>query len=267
MIANKITRLSRCDSHFLSDLAKETSLSFRNYKEKDRSSLLKTLSHRFDYETVDRIVKMYLLCLDAKDVANMVKTNGMQGIIEAIPDFFGSKEYFYEVSLGKRICDLVFIKDKEVIAIEVKSASDKVSRSIEQVDYYKLWADRVYLAFDIKHRKKVQELSLYDKGIGLLEYADGKLRTQCEAQLTIPESGVRLGFLTYKYLRVLARSLGIKPKGSKKEILKKLGENISKENAQQIFINFLMNKLTNQDKATKQSVEIARTYPLKQFLT
>lgn len=255
----------RCDLSFLSPLAEKVNLSYRYHGAKQRGLLAERLSSKFDTDTVDTIVKMYLLCYDAEDVARAVRPDGMDDIVRAIPDLFGSGEYLYEVSLGRHICDVVLLRAKEVVAIEVKSEADNIVRAVNQLAYYKLWANRVYLAYAAKHGEKVIEVFASDE-IGLLKYEDGGLTMKRKAPLSFPDGNTLLRFATYEYLQTLTRSCGIEAKGTKKEMANRLSRSISRERTQRLFRNFLREKSVNRDRGARRSVEIAQICPLGQFL-
>ena len=266
MIESKTTKLSRCDFNFLLTLAEKINLSYRYHGSKNKASLLQTLSKKFDSKTVDWIVKMYLLCYDAEDVAKKVGSNGMDDIVKVLPAFFGSGEFFYEVSVGRRICDAILLRDKEVIAIEVKSALDDVLRAVNQTEYYSLWANRVYLVYDNTHGQRVKRLFEHQDNIGLLEYTEGRLTIQRKASLNFPNLTILLSFTSYKYLRNLARSLKICGKGSKQEMSKRITHILSKNQIQQYFMEFLRDKAITPNMATKRLLGIEQICPLKQFL-
>lgn len=263
---SKTTKLSRCDFNFLRTLAEKINLSYRYHGSKNKASLVQTLSKKFDSKTVDWIVKMYLLCYDAEDVAKKVGPNGMDDIVKLLPDFFGAGEFFCEVSVGRRICDAILLKDKEVIAIEVKSASDDVSRAVDQAEYYSLWANRVYLVYDSTHAQKVIRLFEDQDSIGLLEYKERRLAIQRKAALNFPDLTVLLSFASYKYLRNLARNLKICGKGTKQEMSKRITNILSKNQIQQYFMEFLRDKAITPNMATKRLLGIEQICLLKQFL-
>ena len=266
MIKSKSTQLSRCNFDFLVTLAEKTNLSYRYHKSRNISSLLQLLSNKFNSETIDWIVKMYLLCRDAEDVAKSLIPNGMDDIVKTIPDFFGTGDFFYEVLLGKRICDVIIVKDKEVIAIEVKSVSDDISRAVNQTKCYSLCANRTYLAYDSKHRQRVKRLFKQQAKIGLLEYSNGVIKLHREASLNSLDLHTLLSFTSYKYIRKLARNLDIDARGTKTEISNRLAQILSNVEIQQSFIEFLRGKAVIKDRATKRFDGTELSYPLKRFL-
>lgn len=265
MPVSKVEQLSRCNIAFLRDLAEKINFSYRHYGHKSKSDLLKTLSNKLNFESVDAIVKMYLLCLDAEDVVREIKPATKEEIAKAVSVFFGSGESLRETSVGNRICDVVLLMSDEVIAIEVKSAVDRVSRAFEQVTHYKLWANKVYLAYDLKHKRKVKELALCDKGVGLLEYSEGEIKEECKALPYKPDNVTLFEFMTYQYLKKTARYFGVTVKGKKKEIAARLNKKVSREKTQKLFQHFLTSRASNREKATKPSVVTEQTYPLAQY--
>jgi len=190
----------------------------------------------------------------------------MDSIVKTIPDFFKAENAFYEVRLGKKTCDVILVKDNEVIAIEVKSASDNISRAVNQTKYYSLWANRTYLAHDGKHHQKVKRLFKQHNKIGLLEYSNGVINIQRQASFNSLDFNMLLSFTSYKYLCNVARKFAVDVHGTKKSISQKLSQVLSSNEIQQLFVNYFLEKTVNQDKATKQFGETEQSYPLKQFL-
>lgn len=262
---SKLKELSRCDSNFLKELAKHINVAYRHYGHEHKSTLVKTLSRKLNSESIETVVKMYLLCFDAKEIAQKVKPSGMREIVEALTSHFGSGEYLYEVKVGSRVCDVVLLLDNETIAIEIKSALDKVSYVTEQVAYYKSWANRVYLAYDIHHRQKVEELSLCTQGIGLLEYSKNGIEEKCVATFRFLDAVDFLQFMTYRQLRYVAKRFDVTFDGKKEEIARRLSQKIIHNHAQQLFQDFLRNRSPNQGRVTRLSVGNDQTYPLELF--
>jgi len=262
---SKREKLSRCDVTFLRLLASELNNSFRDYTETSKEDIIKILTRRLSMEQIDKVIRLYLLCFDAKKVATKVKQNGVYEISEAIKRYFPYREILYEVPVGNHVCDIVLISDHNIIAIEIKSSSDKVIRSIAQTSHYKKWANKVYLVYDIKQRKKVKNLKKLPPEVGLLEFNTGQIKKIREAVSNPVPTVTRLEFMTYRFLREIAREFKVTTHGTKKEISKRLNKKISKEKVFYCFKQFLRSRSAYREKVAKQSVENEQIYPLTLF--
>ena len=242
-MVSKLEELSQCDRGFLLTIAKETNLSYRYYDSKNKSYLLNLLCNKFSYDVIKTIVDMYLLCYDGYEVAKVIKPNGMEKIANLIPNFFNKGEYLYEASIGRRICDVVILERDTIISIEVKSALDRVSRAVKQIQYYQLWSNLSYLVYDKKHRNYVLNLPFFkNNGIGLLEYSNESFKEIFKPKLKYPNVEVLLNFMTYRFLRKVARYYGIKTTDNKRDIISRLSKKITRNRAQNLFQDFLRNK-------------------------
>lgn len=224
---------------FLRELAEGINLSFRFHGDKSKDALLKILKRKLDAEKMDIAFKMYLICYQAKDVVQIIKPKGMSEIVETAKTFFKASEYLHEVTVGSRRCDLVFFSGKDINAIEVKSSLDKLTSALDQLEYYRKWANRVYLAYDVKHRRTVRRLPFIEKGFGLLEFARGDMRAIYEASFQEKQKVDLLSLMTYNYLRKIASSFEIDLKGGKRIIAERLSQKFTLGEAKRLFQGFL----------------------------
>lgn len=227
------------DISFLRELVKGINLSFRFQGNKSKDALLKILQRKLDAEKMDIAFKMYLVCYEAEDVAQMIKPKGMSEIVETVETLFGAPEYLHEVTVGSRRCDLVFFFENDVNAVEVKSSLDKISNAPDQLEYYKKWANKVYLAYDVKHRQRVKRLSLIEKGIGLLEFTNGEINNIYDASFQEKYKADLLSLMTYNYLRKIAVTSKVDLKGGKRAIAKRLSQKITLKETKNLFKEFL----------------------------
>jgi hypothetical protein len=179
---------------------------------------------------------------NVKDIAEKIRPESMYDIETAVSMFFGEHDYFYEVDVNGRKCDMVFFSNDEIVAIEIKSANDKISRAKEQMPLYFQWANKVYLVYDIKHRKKVEKMQIIEKGVGLLEYKDGDIHLMKEAQLNKPNQKRQLNLMTYDALSRLARKYHVKAKGKKAEIAERVVESLSTDIIRHYFQEYLKSR-------------------------
>jgi hypothetical protein len=234
------TDLYSCmNTSFLRELAENINLSFRSHTNTEKETLVKLLNKKISPEKADIVFKMYLTCFDAKDVAQVIRPKGMEEIIIAVERIFNRSECLYEVTVDSRRCDVVFLFNDETIAVEVKSAQDKMKTVTSQLDSYMDWANKVFLAYDVKHRSSVEKLGIAEKGIGLIEFNKGKTQLRRDASCAEKNAEYRLSLMTYDYLRKTAKTFGVGSEGRKQDLARRLIEQISQKEAQAIFRDFL----------------------------
>jgi len=183
--------------------------------------------------------KLYLMCYEAKDVARIVKPKGMSEIVNAVEKFFNTSEVLHEVTVGLRRCDLVFFSGNDINAVEVKSSLDKPSSALEQLEYYRKWANKVYLAYDVRHRQIVKRLSLKEKGFGLLEFMKGEIHDEHEVPSQEKCKDELLSLMTYNYLRKIAVAFEVDLKGGKQQIAERVSKKVTRDEAKSLFREFL----------------------------
>jgi len=227
------------DVSFLRELVEGINLSFRFHGDKGKDALLRILHRKLDAEKIEIAFKMYLVCYKAKDVIPVIKPKGMSEIVETVEAFFKAPEYLHEVTVGSRRCDLVFFSENNINAIEVKSSLDKISHALAQLEYYKKWANRVYLAYDAKHRQRVKRLPIVKKGIGLLEFTKGEINNIHDAPFQEKHKVDLLSLMTYSHLREIAVPFKVNLKGEKRAIAKRLSEKITLDETKNLFGDFL----------------------------
>lgn len=230
---------SNMELSFLRELVEGINLSFRFHGDKNKDALLKILRRKLDAEKMDVAYKMYLVCYDAKDVVQIVKPKGMFEIVESVEAFFTASEYLYEVTVGSRRCDLVFFSERSINAIEVKSSLDNIQKALDQVKDYQKWANKVYLAYDIKHDKKVRYLPFKENGVGLLQFSNGNVQLIDDAATQEHEKATLLSLMTYNHLRKIARGFKVDMKGRKQAIAKRVSKYLTEDEAIDSFQQFL----------------------------
>ena len=212
------------------------------YYEPDKERLVKVLSNKLKVEDVETLTDLNEMGNKVEDIAEKIRPKGMYDIETAVKRFFGGNEYYYEVDVNGRKCDIVYFSNGEVVAIEIKSAHDNIYRAEEQIPLYLKWANKIYLAYDIKHREKAMKMPFIGKDIGLLEYENGDVHliTDAEMQKTNPQTLLTL--MTYNNLTKLARKHHIKASGKKVEIAKKLARLLSADIIHAYFKEYLKSR-------------------------
>lgn len=235
----KIEKLSVMNTDFLRDLATGLLLSFRDYSSHSREDVVKLLANKLTLEEIETVTELFFLCIPPKEVAKKIKREDMFDIRKVVDNFFGGKNFLHEVTIDWRRCDVVFCDEKSVVAIEIKSRNDGIQKAIEQTNFYKLWANEVYLAFDHSHKKFVFQSDLINNGVGLLEYFKGKMYQLKEPNFHKIDPYSRLLFMTYKYLTKIARNIKVDFRGTKGEIAKRISENLPQANINRLFNEYL----------------------------
>jgi len=211
---------SNMDVSFLRELVEGINLSFRFHGDKGKDALLRILQRKLDAEKIDVAFKMYLVCYEARDVIPLIKPKGMSEIVETVKSFFKASEY-------------------SINAVEVKSSLDNISHALAQLEYYKKWANQVYLAYDVKHRQRVKRLPIVKKGVGLLEFTKGEISNIHDASFQEKHKVDLLSLMTYSNLRKIAVTFKVDLKGGKRAIAKRLSRKIILDETKSLFRDFL----------------------------
>jgi hypothetical protein len=234
--------LSRLDTGFLRELASYLNRNRNNshtyYAGKDRDYLLNLLSNRLTTAEVSTVRKQYLMCLDVRETAQTISPDSVTDIQTAVECYF-DESGVYEVKVGPRVCDLVF--PEELVAVEIKSATDRVDRATEQIADYREWGDEVFLAYDSEHSGRIPP-QLQSSGVGLLEYSDGSVRLIRDAEEHCIPPEKLLSQMTYQDLLTISKSHGVSSGGGKNEIVTRLSDKVTKSEARAIFSNYLRNR-------------------------
>lgn len=240
-MVSKAKKLARCNEEFLRELAKGISLSYRSYVGKSKQDLIRLLCKKLKAEDVDKILKLYMLCLKPKEVADTVRPNDVGKITRMIRKYFSHEKALQEVKIGLIRCDLVTLDDGNVRAFEIKTARDKIMRAIEQTNYYSLWANEVYLVYDKKHKSMVKKFRL--DGIGLLETSKESITLACPPVENQINPLNLLSLLPYAYLKRVASKYGVKAFGRKTKFARRLNETMSQEDVHRAFLDYLTSKV------------------------
>jgi hypothetical protein len=227
---------------FLRELAENINLSFRSHSCSDKASLVRLLDKKISADKTETVLKMYLTCCDAKDIAQAIKPKGMDEIAAKVKRLFNTPECLYEVTVGSNRCDLVFLVEEEIVAMEIKSGQDSMKNALSQLKSYAQWANRVFLAYDIKHKPIVDQSGLSEKGIGLIEFNRGTVNIKKQAVSEEKNIETVLSLVTYDRLVKLARTNNIRSTGSKQEIALELKQHLSKKQLLEFFNNYLKSR-------------------------
>ena len=226
LVQRTTTVYSGMNTSFLRELAENINLSFRSHADTDKETLVRLLDKKISSEKSELVYKMYLTCFDAKDVAHIIKPKGMDEIVEKVKTLFKTSECLYEVTVGSNRCDLVFLSEREIIAVEVKSAQDKMKNAVDQLNSYSQWANQIFLAYDIKHRPTLAKLDLSNKKFGLIEFNHGTTTVTHESLSEEKAIDSVLTLMTYGYLGKIARDNKLSSTGRKQDIAARLVLNL-----------------------------------------
>jgi hypothetical protein len=230
--------LSELDPEYLRDLAHHLNSSARDYSYISNERLVERVSEKLTVEQVDAVFESYNKGhspVKAADKVSPPEVSDFQQSLESMFECAGLNE----VKIGKKYCD--FVVPKSITAIEIKTARDRLDRAIEQVAQYRQWADFVYLAFDESHRDSIPQI-IESSDVGLLQYTQDEVIEADPAECTEVDSGNRLNWMTYDKLSTVARSYNVSPRGGKSKISKSLDVQLSEEELDYIFIDYLYNR-------------------------
>ncbi|UKK56932.1 sce7726 family protein [Prevotella communis] len=97
------------------------------------------------------------------DSAEKIKASVIDWLLASHDDIIIGNEVMY--GSKRKVVDLLAIVNNKTLAIEIKSASDNLSRISEQIQEYSKIFDRVIIISSLSHKEGI--LSVIDKGIGL----------------------------------------------------------------------------------------------------
>lgn len=97
------------------------------------------------------------------DSAEKIKASVIDWLLTSHDDIIIGNEVMY--GSKRKVVDLLAIVNNKTLAIEIKSASDNLSRISEQIQEYSKIFDRVIIISSLSHKEGI--LSVIDKGIGL----------------------------------------------------------------------------------------------------
>ena len=98
-----------------------------------------------------------------RDSAETIKALVIDWLIASHNDIVIGNEVMYGTT--RKVVDLLAIINNEIIAIEIKSASDNLNRLSEQIQEYRKIFDRVIIVSSPSHKDGIQ--SITNKEIGL----------------------------------------------------------------------------------------------------
>lgn len=227
--------LSTLPPDYLLKLARHLNQRKRSYSNLSHDDLLTRVSRKLTVDDVELVLEEYEDGTEPYEVAEKITPAPPREIRKAVEDYF-DKQGVYEVKIGGRWCDIVF--PDELIAVEIKSARDRVDDAVDQVNYYKQWADEVYLAYDEEHSENVPE-EIRKNGVGQLEFQEGSIERVKDAKQGTVDPESRLEWMTYRALTGYARNNNIRVNGGKENIAKHLASHISKSDSRDIFQDYL----------------------------
>lgn len=231
--------LERVHTEFMIKLAEELNGeyfgSYRDYQNYSRDKLLDIVSNKLTVEEIENVRSGYLLCKDAAEIASDIKPTDTKEIRALVGEHFDQQPVF-EAKVDGRYCDIVL--PESLIAIEIKSARDKIDRAVDQVEDYATWADKVYLAYDQTHKESIPP-ELVESGTGLLEVTDGELTEVQEASESPKGKEELLPKFTRQYLRNIAKNHDLAYSGNKDKVIKRIEPNLSEDTVREEFKEFL----------------------------
>lgn len=228
----KQEKLEQFDRNFLEDLANGISLSTGYYKE-EKTRLLSILCSKLKLDEIEAVENLNSSGFDVKYIVDELKPASMYKIEEAVEKLLGGNNYLHEIKIGKRTCDIIYFQNGNIIGVEVKSATDNIERAREQLEYYKQWANMIYLAYDKKHREKASNLPL--TASGLIEYLDGKAYFIKKAPYRDVDPLNLLLFMSSEYIRKIAAQYKVNYRGRKEDLARRLIKELKSQTIKKLF--------------------------------
>jgi hypothetical protein len=231
--------LDRVHTEFLINLAEELNGdyfgSYKDYQHYSRGKLLDIVSNKLTVDEIENVRSGYLLCKNAEEIAFDIKPTDTKKIRTLVGNHF-AEQAVYEAKVDGRYCDIVF--PDTLIAVEIKSARDKIDRAVDQVEDYSIWADKVYLAYDQNHRGSIPP-KLVDSGTGLLEVEDGELEEVQKPHERETGKEELLPKFTLEYLRYLSKRHDLAYSGKKYKVIHRIKSHLSEDIIRKEFKEFL----------------------------
>lgn len=254
----KVERLERCGIEFLTDLAFQIELLPKNHWSREKEKIAVALSKKLSKIETEYVFRSYLLCLNARKIVETLSPYKLEELTKIVKSFLRCDEYLQEIVVGKLRCDLVGIRGSDALAIEIKSANDKLQRALNQVKYYQLWAKEVYLAYDSKHAKRVGKLPFRQLGIGLIEISNsGNVKLESAPERNVTNGNTVLSMLPLERLKKAAIHLGISTAADREELVKSLLCGLKEKEIDEWFVSHLRTKVKfSQEKAAIGSGQI-----------
>jgi hypothetical protein len=118
-----------------------------------------------------------------------------------------------------RRADLVIINGDDLVAFEIKSDADTLTRLPGQVDKYALYFDKAIVVASMRHQEKIK--CLLSDDIGLWEYDSGKIKIRNGGR-KVKDKKIELyfDFLKINELKKLSMALNISLLGRDKKTIK-----------------------------------------------
>lgn len=231
----KEDELKELEADFLRSFAHHINGSRRDYSAVSNEALLERVSNKLTVDQVDTVLTAYKEGMTPSKSADLVTPDDVSDIRHALEDSFGCMA-LTEVKIGQRYCD--FVAPKDIIAVEIKTARDRIDRAPDQVDQYCRWANSVYLAYDVCHDGKIPS-EIRHSEVGLVKYDSGEIIEVKPADLTGIDPADRLTWMTYEALAKAARAYKIQPGGGKEGIATMLRNRLPDEELSSIFTEYL----------------------------
>lgn len=231
--------LSELDTDYLKKLCSQLNHSRRDYSTLSREEVLQRAASKLTVDEVDIVTQRFAREDPPAKVAELLTPPSAREIRTAVEDYFGDQG-LYEVKIGQRRCDIVF--PDEIIAVEIKSARDRIDRAESQLAQYKRWADNVFLAYDQCHEERLPAPIVND-GVGLLKFSDGRIAHEKDPVETELAPRDRLSWMTYDTVATYSRQHGLCSEGTKEELVERLSDVVSDSESRAIFGDYLRSRV------------------------
>lgn len=233
--STKESELNQLHNRFLEEMALSLSKNQNKHIRKlTKEDYVNYFTNKFTKSQVDEVIDLYSSGVPGSRVGKMISPDSVEVIVNSLDDHFQG-EGIKEVKVGKRACDYVI--PEALIAVEIKSGRDNLSKAESQIFDYKRWADKVYLVYDKTHKKRIPS-TIKENGIGLLEF-DGQLHEKKKPQRTPSDSLDLLNAMTKIYLNEISNVHGISSSGKKIDITKRLSNQLTTQIVRLWFGRFL----------------------------
>ncbi len=219
---------------FLGELASNLGLIYKGNP--DQRQLASVLRKQLSAVEARASFLSYLLCQHPRELSAMLIENRWNKI-RLMSSMLGPGDSLLEVAVGPRICDLVVLS-RDIVAVEIKNATDTIPRANDQTRSYLYWANKVYLAIDRKKRESVKSLTL-DRRVGILEFSEEGVLTRRDAQRIEPNTRRFLTLVTYGALVDLAKRHRISTDGPKLQLANRLEAFLSPSNIEAFVRDYL----------------------------
>ncbi len=183
--------------------------------------LLDYASQKMSIEQIKVLRKGYFLNMPPNQIGlNFREKNGKE-IAKEFLKIVKPKIFRKELTITNRVCDIAYVQNGDIVAIEIKANGDNIRKAIGQCIEYSKWANYTYLLVEPQKVKELNKIKM-PKGIGVLIIKNKEIEYKKRARYVSHNLSIYLNLLNNKKLQKITKVLKIKNVKQKKKMLSKI---------------------------------------------